>query len=113
MNQSQTGAEQMQNYFAALSNQLQRMAVRYDLDIAEMEALTQLASTAMESPSQNFSQALRTLMSGLKDLDLITNNPDMLDVVIATLLQTVKGVRYATIVRRPGHAGKVVAYVGR
>ncbi len=106
----QTGAELMQDYSQALSQQLQRAAERLGLDIAETEELMQWASTATTTHSQSISLARQTLMNGLKDFALTMNDEARTDVILTAMLQAEPGIRYATIVRKPGKPPKITAY---
>ena len=108
-----TGEEQMQTYSAALSNLLQWAMGRYDLDTAKTEALTQWASMVTESPTPSSYQGMRTLMSGLKDSETISNDPESLKIAIEVALMAHESVRYATVVKRPGKPTQVIAYMGR
>lgn len=113
MTQLQIGAELTQGYFAGLLRQLQRTAERYGLDTVETEELMQWASMAMESPSPSISALRETLITGLRELDSITSNPDREDGIISAVLQASPGVRYAAVIRKPGKPGRVIIYLGR
>ena len=103
----------MENYYVKLSRQLARTAELYVLDTAETEALTALESMVTASPSQNISQAHRTLTNGLRESSMIMRRQDVVAGILIAALQALENVRYATIVRRPGKPTVVKAYIGR
>lgn len=112
MTQQQTGEEQVQNYLPKLLAQLRRTAERYGLDTVETEELTHWASMETETHSRNISELRQTLMNGLKGLSMITHRPELEDAFLSSILQAQDGIRYATVVRKPGKPGKVIAYLG-
>ena len=103
----------MRDYSEALLRQLQRTAERSGLDTVETEVLIQSASTEMENHSQSSSAAMKALTNGWRGLDLTMNKPGLEDALLATMLQAVKGVRYAIVIRKPDKPAKVTAYFGR
>ncbi len=113
MTLQQTGAEPTAIYSEALSNQLQRMAVRLGLDTAATEELTLLVSTATESRLLNTTQGREMLMNGLKAFASTMNDTRILDGLVAAALQAEPMIRYATVERKPGKPTRVTAYLGR
>lgn len=105
------GGEQTPPYLRKLYNLLLRAAVRYDLDIVQMEALSAWAFTATENPSQNISLATKMLMGGWKALESTTSNTDLLDIAMRATLELRPQVRVAAIIRRPGKPLEVIAHL--
>ncbi len=52
-------------------------------------------------------------IDGLKGLSWTTNDVVKSDGIVTAVLQATEKCRYAAIIRKPGKAGKVIAYLGR
>ena len=113
MSQVQTGQAQKADYYANLSRQLERTAVRSGLDTAETEVLMLWVSTVTEIPSLSICQARRMLMNGLKDFAWTMNNQALTDALMVAILQANSSVRYAAVIRRSGKPAKTIIYLAR
>lgn len=102
----------MDSYSERLSAQLAAMGELYGLDTVETEELTQLASMATATPSQNTAEARKMFMAGLKEFETTTHNPRVFDAAARAALQSEENVRYAAVVRRHGKPVWQAVYLG-
>ena len=111
MYQLPIGEEQAQNLYVVLLRQLQAMAERYDLGIPVTEALTAWAFTVTASPTQNFCQAHKTLMSGLRALSSTMSEYELIDIGWVALMHIHPNVRMAAVIRQARRPTKIVVYL--
>lgn len=109
----QIGQAQILVYYEMLLKRLQQMEELFGLDTAEMEELLALASTGMESRSQNTYRAMVKSMTGLLASNLITNDLQRCRYVTRIILESVPRVRYVSTGRTKGGHEKISVFMNK